>query len=45
MNELQFGGMEGDASDAALGGFIRAVLAIADNRVAKRSELHSNLIL
>jgi hypothetical protein len=45
MNELQFGGMEGDAGDTALGGFIGAVLAVTDYGVAERGELDSDLIL
>jgi hypothetical protein len=45
MKELQVGGMQCDAGYSALGGLVRAVLAIANNRVAERGKLHSDLIL
>src|SRR5579863_7450775 len=45
MNELEFGGVKRDASDAALGGFVGAVLAVADDGMAQRGKLHPDLIL
>jgi hypothetical protein len=45
MNELQVGGVERHAGDSALCGFVRAVLAVADDRMAECRELHPDLIL
>ena len=45
MNELQAGRVKSNPRDAALGGFVRAVLAVADDRMAKRGKLNSDLIL
>lgn len=39
------GGMEGDAIDATLLRFLKAVLSVPDDRVANRCKLHTNLIL
>jgi hypothetical protein len=45
VGELEFGGVKGDAGDAALGGFVRAVLAVTDDRVAEGGKLYADLIL
>lgn len=45
MNELKMPGMKSDASDSPLRRFLPAVLSIADDRMAHRRKLHSDLIL
>jgi hypothetical protein len=45
VDELEVGGVEGYAGDAALVRFVRAVLAIADDGVSLGGELHADLIL
>jgi hypothetical protein len=45
MNELQRGRMERNPGDSTLGSLVRAVFSVADDRVAERCKLHSDLIL
>jgi hypothetical protein len=45
MKELQVGGMQCHAGYSAFRGLVRAVLAIADNRVSQGCQLYSDLIL
>lgn len=45
MKELQRGRMQRNPSNSTLRGFVMAVLPVADDRVAERRKLHSNLIL
>jgi hypothetical protein len=45
MNELKMRGVKGDARDSALRRFRRVVLSVADDRMADRRKLHSDLVL
>ena len=45
MNELKTRCVKGHASNSTLRGFRLAILSIADDRVADRCKLHSNLVL
>jgi len=45
MNEMQVGRMKRDPGNSTLCGFVMAVLPVADDRMAERCKLHSDLIL
>ncbi len=45
MNELKMRRMKSDAGDSTFGGFLRAVLSVADDRVTDHGKLHPDLIL